>query len=76
MSAAPDERDDIEGRKAGTEDNPDEGTAMTGAGAQPSGSAMDHWATAMPNTDATKPETMPDTESEPLPGETENRPSV
>lgn len=42
-----------------TLDNPDDGPGMTGAGAMPSGSAMDHWATAMPNTDATKPETMP-----------------
>lgn len=41
------------------QDNPDEGPAMTGAGAGPSGNAMDHWNTAMPNTDATKPETMP-----------------
>ena len=41
-------------------DNPDEGPTMTGAGAEPGGSAMDHWATAMPNTDATKPETMPE----------------
>ena len=41
-------------------DNPDEGPAMGGEGAQPAGNAMDHWATAMPNTDATKPETMPE----------------
>ena len=40
-------------------DNPDEGTTMTPGGAMPAGGAMDHWATAMPNTDATKPETMP-----------------
>ena len=57
-------------------DNPDEGPAMTGAGAGPSGSAMDHWATAMPSADATKPETMPNTESTPLPGETEDREPV
>lgn len=76
MSAAPEDRDDTEARNAGTEDNPDEGPAMTPAGAQPSGNEMDHWATAMPNPDATKPETMPNTESEPLPGETENRRSV
>jgi hypothetical protein len=43
---------------------------LSGAGAEPAGNAMDHWATAMPNTDATKPETMPNTETEPLPGET------
>lgn len=43
-----------------TLDNPDEGPTMSGAGAEPGGSAMDHWATAMPNADATKPETMPE----------------
>ena len=41
-------------------DNPDEGPGMSGVGASPSGNAMDHWATAHPNTDATKPETMPE----------------
>jgi len=41
------------------QDNPDDGPTMSGAGAEPGGNAMDHWATAMPNTDATKPETMP-----------------
>ena len=41
-------------------DNPDEGPTMTGAGAEPGGNAMDSWNTAMPNTDATKPETMPE----------------
>ena len=41
-------------------DNPDEGPAMSGSGAEPGGNAMDHWNTAMPNTDATKPETMPE----------------
>lgn len=58
------------------QDSPDEGPSMTGAGASPSGSSMDHWATGMPNTDATKPETMPDTKSTPLPGETEDREPV
>ena len=43
-----------------TQDNPDEGATMTGAGATSGGSAMDHWNTAMPNADATKPETMPE----------------
>ena len=33
---------------------------MSGTGASPAGNAMDHWNTAMPNTDATKPETMPE----------------
>lgn len=56
--------------------NPDEGPAMTPGGAQPSGSAMNHWATSQPSTDATKPETMPRTASSPLPGETEDRESV
>ena len=49
-----------ESRDPETLDNPDEGPTMGGPGAQPAGAAMDHWATAMPNTDATKPETMPE----------------
>lgn len=54
-------RDEGEGeaRDPETQDNPDEGPTMSGAGAEPGGNAMDHWNTAMPNTDATKPETMP-----------------
>ena len=56
---ARDEGDD-EVRDPESLDNPDEGPAMSGGGAQPSGNAMDHWNTAMPNTDATKPETMPE----------------
>lgn len=43
-----------------TVDNPDEGPTMTGGGAEPGGNSMDHWGTAMPNADATKPETMPE----------------
>ena len=43
-----------------TQDNPDEGPAMSGAGAGAGGNSMDHWNTAMPSTDATKPETMPE----------------
>ena len=58
------------------QDQPDEGPAMSGTGAMPSGNAMDHWGTAMPNADATKPETMPGTKSTQLPGETEDRISV
>ena len=58
------------------QDSPDEGPTMSGAGAMPGGNAMDHWGTAMPNTDATKSETMPNTESTPLPGETEDRIAV
>ncbi len=42
------------------QENPDEGATMTGAGAVAGGNAMDHWKTAMPNADATKPETMPE----------------
>ncbi len=41
-------------------DNPNEGPTLTGVGAEPGGNAMDHWGTAHPNTDATKPETMPE----------------
>lgn len=63
-------------RNPGNQDHPDDGPTMTGGGAQPAGNAMDNWATAMPSTDATKPETMPNTESEPLPGESEDRDPV
>ena len=59
-----------------TEDNPTSGPAMSDSGAQPSGSEMDHWATAQPNPDATKPGTMPRTASRQLPGETEDREPV
>lgn len=54
------------------QDNPDNGPAMSGAGAEPSGNSMSHWATAMPNTDATKPETMPDGGTTPTKNETNN----
>ena len=60
----------------GDKASPDEGPAMSGAGAQPSGNAMDHWATGQPTPDATRPETMPHTKSSPLPGETEDREPV
>jgi hypothetical protein len=63
--------DDI--RHPDDQDQPDEGPAMSGTGAMPGGSAMDHWETALPSADATKPETMPNTLSTPLPGETEDR---
>ena len=56
---ARDEGDD-EVRDPESLDNPDEGPTMTGVGAEPGGNAMDHWNTAHPNTDATKPETMPE----------------
>ena len=65
-----DDEQDPRARDAGSHDSPDKGTTMTPGGAMPAGGAMDHWATAMPNTDATKPETMPKTKTEPLPGET------
>ncbi|MGI8809691.1 MAG: hypothetical protein ACR2KK_17995 [Acidimicrobiales bacterium] len=49
---------------------------MSGAGAGPGGNAMDHWNTANPNTDATKPETMPKalggTGEDPNPSESSN----
>ena len=48
-----------ESRDPEDQENPDSGPTMSGAGASPGGNAMDHWATAMPNADATKPETMP-----------------
>jgi len=67
---------DPEGRDAGNEESPGGGTTMTPAGAMPSGGSMDNWATAMPNTDATKPETMPNTVSKDLPGETKDRDPV
>jgi len=58
------------------QEQPDEGVALSGAGAQPSGSTMNHWATASPSADATDPASMPHTKSTPLPGETEDRVSV
>ena len=67
---------DPDARDAGNEDSPNSGTTMTPGGAMPSGGTMDNWATAMPNTDAAKPETMPNTKSTPLPGETEDRDPV
>jgi hypothetical protein len=71
-----DERDEDETRDPDTLNQPDEGPAMSGAGAQPSGNTMDHWNTGQPTPDATKPETMPNTASTPLPGETEDREPV
>lgn len=43
---------------AEAEDSPDEGPAMTGAGAEPSGSETG-WNTSQPQPDATDPESMP-----------------
>ncbi len=68
--------DDPEVRRPDDQDQPDEGPAMSGVGAMPSGNAMDHWGTAMPNADATKSETMPNTTTRRLPGETAGRASV
>jgi hypothetical protein len=60
VEGATGEEQNRETRDPETMDNPDEGPTMSGTGASPAGNAMDHWATAMPNTDATKPETMPE----------------
>ena len=54
----------------------DEGPALSGTGAMPGGSTMNHWETASPNTDATVPESMPRTKSTPMPGETKKRTAV
>ena len=63
-------------REEGGEGGSESGTTMTPGGAMPSGGNMDNWATAMPNADATQPETLPDTKSESLPGESESRDPV
>ncbi len=68
--------EDPDVRHPDDQEQPDKGPAMSGAGAAPSGNAMDHWATSQPSADATKPETMPNTASTPLPGETEDRDPV
>lgn len=58
---SPDNRTDKEVEKAKDDqpENPDDGPSMSQAGAMPGGSEMAHWNTAMPNPDATRPETMP-----------------
>lgn len=58
------------------QEQPDEGPSMGSGGAMPSGNSMDHWDTSQPSPDATKPETMPNTASSPMPGETEDREPV
>lgn len=63
-------------RHPNDQEQPDEGPSMSSGGAMPSGSNMNHWATASPSADATMPETMPNTKSTPLPGESEERVSV
>ena len=57
-------------------EQPDEGPALSGVGAMPSGSTMNHWKTASPNADATDPDSMPRTKSTPMPGESAIRTSV
>ncbi len=64
--------DDPQVKDPETQDNPDEGPTMTGAGAEPGGNSMSHWATAMPNADATKPETMPNGGTTPRSNDTDN----
>ncbi len=54
----------------------EDGPTMSGGGAMPGGSNMNHWVTASPNADATDPDSMPQTKSTPMPGETENRTAV
>lgn len=54
------EQTNREARDPETNDNPDDGPTMTGGGASPGGNSMDHWNTAFPSADATKPETMPE----------------
>ena len=58
------------------QEQPDGGPVLSTGGAMPGGSTMNHWATASPDADATKPETMPHTKSTPMPGETKRRTSV
>lgn len=63
---SPEERrtDQEDGKIRPDTENPEEGPTMTAGGAMPSGSEMSHWNTAMPNPDATKPETMPNADPE------------
>ena len=86
-NAAGEANDQVEGVEIRSDDDADikhpddqeqleEGPAMSGAGAMPSGSIMNHWGTASPNADATNSDSMPHTKSTPMPGETEIRASV
>jgi hypothetical protein len=68
--------DDVDIAEPDDLEQPDEGPAMSGAGAMPGGSNMNHWITASPNADATDPESMPHTKSTPMPGETKHRTAV
>lgn len=67
---------DAEIRHPDDQEQLDEGPVFTSGGVMSGGSSMNHWATASPDVDATKPETMPHTKSTPLPGETKTRLSV
>lgn len=68
--------DDADVNQPDDQEQLEEGPAMSGAGALPGGSGMNHWKTASPNADATDPGSMPRTKSTPMPGETEVRTSV
>jgi hypothetical protein len=68
--------DDADIKHPDDQEQLEEGPAMSGGGAMPSGSIMNHWQTASPNADATDPDSMPHTKSTPMPGETEIRLSV
>jgi hypothetical protein len=68
--------DDDDIKQPDDQEQLEDGPAMSGAGAMPGGSVMNHWTTASPNADATDPATMPRTKSTPMPGETEIRTSV
>lgn len=65
--------DDAEITHPDDQEQLEDGPAMSGAGAGPGGSIMNHWETASPNADATDPDSMPHTKSTPMPGETEIR---
>ena len=68
--------DDADIKQPDDQEQLEEGPAMSGGGAMPGGSVMNHWKTASPNADATDPDSMPRTKSTPMPGETEIRTSV
>lgn len=68
--------DDADIKQPDDQEQLEEGPAMSGVGAMPGGSIMNHWETASPNADATDPDSMPHTKSTPMPGETEVRASV
>ena len=63
----PDDQEQLEGGPS---------MASMDGGAQTGGSIMNSWKTASPSADATKPESMPQTKSTALPGETVHRTAV